>query len=158
VNAGANPPTLTVADFAFNALGPFFDKHFFNKGIDKKDYTFVAGGDFNTDASTAITRLNPIFLDANTTDRTTNKTCCTDNGGTTFTSTVDHIFSTSVISDYKVYDPNAQKLEKTKTSPRYYFSDHLPVYATVTLPTSSSSPKPAPKPGPVKPVTTSAPP
>jgi hypothetical protein len=136
---GAPKDPITVAQFAFTALGPFFDEHVFTSGsgVDKKDYTFVAGGDFNTDANTAIDRLTPIFQDANNTiDRNTNKTCCTDKGGTTFTSTVDHIFSTSVIRDYKVYDPNATKLETTTTTPpnpRYYFSDHLPVYATVTL-------------------------
>jgi hypothetical protein len=131
VHAGAHPLTLTVADFAFNALSPFFTEHVF-KGIDKTGYTFVAGGDFNAEASEAVTRLKPIFQDANNTIGRKTNTCCTDKGGTTFASTVDHIFSTLKFSSYTVYDPT--KLEKTKTDPRYYFSDHLPVYATVTLP------------------------
>ena len=154
---GAPKAPTTVAEFAFNALGPFFTTHVFTRGIDKTDYTFVAGGDFNADANTAITRLNPILEDANKTiDRTTNKTCCTDKGGTTFRTTVDHIFSTSVISDYKVYDPNATKLEKTKTPSRYYFSDHLPVYATVTLPAApAKAPAGSGAPAPVGPASES---
>jgi hypothetical protein len=137
---GAPKAPITVAQFAFTALGPFFTEHVFTSGsgIDKTDYTFVAGGDFNADANTAITRLTPIFQDANKTDRTANKTCCVDAPGKNFDSTVDHIFSTSVISDYKVYD--STKLVKSASGNMNYFSDHLPVYATVTLPTAPAGP------------------
>ena len=132
---GAPKAPITVAEFAFNALGPFFTKHVFTSDIDKKDYTFVAGGDFNTDAATAVSRLNSIFNDTNPKiDRTTNKTCCVDAPGKKFDSTVDHIFSTSVISDYTVHD--IKTLIKSKAGNMNYFSDHLPVYATVTLPTA----------------------
>lgn len=140
VPAGDNPPAITVAEFAFTALSPFFTKHVFN-GIDKTGYTFVAGGDFNTDAKTAIKRLIPIFTDENKIDRTTN-TCCVDEPKKTFTTTVDHIFSTSTISDYTVY--SSDKLVKSTSGNLNYFSDHLPVYATVELPAAPSK-TPVPK-------------
>lgn len=128
---GAPKSPITVAEFAFNALGPFFTKHVFTSGIDKKDYTFVAGGDFNADAATAIGRLKPIFHDIDPAINRKNLTCCVDAPSKEFDSTVDHIFSTSVISDYTVH--NVETLVKSKSGMNY-FSDHLPVYATITLP------------------------
>ena len=125
-------PTGNIDDFGFNALERFIPATVF-KGSTMDKHTFIVGGDFNADAAKSIGRLNNIFKDnnANATMRKGN-TCCTTGGGLSFTRQVDHIFSTLKFSNYNVYDP--KDLEKTKSSPRYFFSDHLPVYATIPKP------------------------
>jgi hypothetical protein len=124
-------PSGNVDDFGFNALERFIHNTVF-KGGDRAEYTFIVGGDFNADAATSIGRLKNIFEDVNTISRNGN-TCCTTKGGLIFTRSVDHIFSTLKFSNYTVYDP--KDLEKTKSpNQRYFFSDHLPVYATIPKP------------------------
>ena len=131
-------PLTTVAGFAFDAIGPFFNKNIFTSiGVKTKtDYRIVAGGDFNTDADNALDGLKAVLTDVNSSFKRDGKTCCTTGktDGLTFKTTVDHIFSTLPITDYNVH--NITTTPKT-AEPRYYFSDHLPVYATVTLPVAT---------------------
>ena len=131
-----------VDEFAFDALARFVTETVLKSGS-TNDYTFIAGGDFNTDAATSISRLEPIFKDINATTISRNgSTCCTTDGGLDFKNgAFDHIFSTLKFSAYNVYD--ATTLEKTKQpNPRYFFSDHLPVYATIAKPPEEPAAEP----------------
>jgi len=132
-------PNKTVARFAFDAIGPFFDKEIFTGTVRKQrtDYRIVAGGDFNTDANNALAGLKAVLTDTNKSSKRDGKTCCTTNGGVKFSTAVDHIFSTVPITDYTVHDTTTTP--KTTSNPRYLFSDHLPVYATITLPPIASA-------------------
>jgi hypothetical protein len=124
-------PKKNIAEFAFDALGPFFDKNVFGSKA-KTSYRFVAGGDFNTES---LDKLKNIFTDPNTGATIRNrKTCCTTDGGLVFKTAVDHIFSTLPITKYDVYVPQDNASLKTTKGDQYYFSDHLPVYATITFP------------------------
>lgn len=137
-----NKPTGTLAKFAFNALARFIpDTVFKDKSKTQSDYAFILGGDFNT-ATPDIKK----WLKEPTTpavNRTTG-TCCTTDGGLDFTNpgAVDHIFSTLPITKYDVH--NISKTEQTKSDSRYFFSDHLPVYAEIDFKvpaaTATSSP------------------
>jgi hypothetical protein len=126
-------PTGTLADFAFNGLQRFIPDTVF-KGIsnNKDEYAFILGGDFNT-ATPDIKK----WLTESTTPAVTRTTgtCCTTKGGTDFTTqgAFDHIFSTLPITKYTVHDITST--EKTSSPPpeRYYFSDHLPVYAEINF-------------------------
>lgn len=132
-------PNGTLADFAFNALARFIpDTVFKDKSKTQSDYAFILGGDFNTDKPKIDKWLTESTTPAVT--RTTG-TCCTTKGGTDFTTqgAVDHIFSTLPITKYSVHE--IDRIEKTTSNPRYYFSDHLPVYAEINFtPHSTSSP------------------
>jgi len=137
-------PTGSLANFAFNALARFIpDTVFKDKSKTQSDYAFILGGDFNT-ATPDIKK----WLTESTTPagiRTTG-TCCTTSGGLDFTTqgAFDHIFSTLPITKYSVHDIIKSKTEKTTTKPRYFFSDHLPVYAEIDFKapaaTAASSP------------------
>jgi hypothetical protein len=137
-------PTGTLAAFAFNALARFIPDTVFNdKSKNQNEYAFILGGDFNT-ATPDIKK----WLTESTTPagiRTTG-TCCTTSGGLDFTTqgAFDHIFSTLPITKYSVHDIIKSKTEKTTTKPRYFFSDHLPVYAEIDFKapaaTAASSP------------------
>lgn len=136
-------PKGTLADFAFNGLARFFpDTVFKGTSNNKDDYAFILGGDFNT-ANPKIDWLKEPQSSSSAVTRTTG-TCCTTNGGTDFTKpgAVDHIFSTLPITKYDVH--NISKTEQTKSDSRYFFSDHLPVYAEIDFKapaaTATSSP------------------
>jgi len=124
-----NKPTGSLADFAFNGLQRFIPDTVF-KGIsnNKDEYAFILGGDFNTNKPKIDNWLKESTTPAVT--RTTG-TCCTTSGGTHFTTqgAFDHIFSTLPITKYSVHKIDGT--EKTTTNPRYFFSDHLPVYAEI---------------------------
>jgi len=133
-------PTGTLAEFAFNALARFIPDTVF-KDKPQNEYAFILGGDFNTatpDIKKWLTESTTLAV-----TRTTG-TCCTTDGGLNFTKpgAVDHIFSTLPITKYDVHD--ISKTEKTTTNPRYFFSDHLPVYAEIDFKapaaTATSSP------------------
>jgi len=125
-----NKPTGNLADFAFGALARFIPETVFkDTSKNQSEYAFILGGDFNTNKPTINTWLKEPTTPPIT--RTTG-TCCTTKGGLNFTSpgAVDHIFSTLPITKYTVHDITST--EKTTSSPeRYYFSDHLPVYAEI---------------------------
>jgi hypothetical protein len=126
-------PTGTLADFAFNALERFIPDTVFNdKSKTQNEYAFILGGDFNTDKPKITGWLTESTKPAVT--RTTG-TCCTTNGEPDFTKpgAVDHIFSTLPITKYTVHD--ISKTERTATPSRYFFSDHLPVYAEINFTT-----------------------
>lgn len=125
--AVTNKPTGSLADFAFNALARFIPDTVFNdKSKTQNDYAFILGGDFNTDKP----KIEWLKESLPETKRNA-KTCCTTDGGLTFGTAVDHIFSTLPITKYTVHDITST--EKTTSNSRYFFSDHLPVYAEINF-------------------------
>jgi hypothetical protein len=128
-------PTGSLADFAFNALARFIPDTVFKNTSNKDKYAFILGGDFNTD-NPKITEWLKESLPETKRDA---KTCCTTDGGLTFGTAVDHIFSTLPITKYEVH--KIVDTEKTSSPPpeRYYFSDHLPVYAEINFTPAATS-------------------
>jgi exonuclease III len=132
-------PTGTLADFAFNALQRFIpDTVFKDTSKNKDEYAFILGGDFNTNTP-KIDWLKESTTPAVT--RTTG-TCCTTEGGTDFTTqgAFDHIFSTLPITKYTVHDITSTAKTSSPPPERYYFSDHLPVYAEINFTDDAPTP------------------
>ena len=102
-----------------------------------KDYHIIIGGDFNS-VTEARSKEMLGFLGMNIGAVTTNNPSqhtvptCSGNDMTQYTTVNDHIYSNNLkVSEYSVHPVNS--LQKD-TNSKFLFSDHLPVYATIEMP------------------------
>ena len=134
----------SVQTYAFSVLGNMLRDKTRIPNLD--EYGIIIGGDFNAEPERTLELLN---LSLGTTakpftddgiKRIDLKTCCTTDDGDTFNKAGDQIYSRGlkIVKDsYKVHEANTLT-PGTEKSTQKYFSDHLPVYATVTLPSIAS--------------------
>jgi hypothetical protein len=130
----------SVQTYAFTVLGNMLrDK---SRIPDLNNYNIVIGGDFNAEPDRTLALLNlslgttaKPFIDDGI-KRIDLKTCCTTDDGNKFDKAGDQIYSRGldIVKDtYKVHEATTLTLGTGKTT-QNFFSDHLPVYATITLP------------------------
>jgi endonuclease/exonuclease/phosphatase family metal-dependent hydrolase len=102
-----------------------------------KDYHIIIGGDFNS-VTEARSKEMLGFLGMNVDTVNTNNALkhsaptCSSNDMTQYTSVDDHVYS----NDLKVveYSVHPEHSVKKYTNSKFLFSDHLPVYATIDMP------------------------
>jgi hypothetical protein len=133
--------TNSVQTYAFSVLGTMLKND--TRIPNLNDYSIIIGGDFNAEPKRTLELLNlslgssaKKFTDDGIDRTKAGYTCCTTDDGVTFNKSGDQIYSRGlkiVDESYKVHEVDTLE-KRTGKSTQNYFSDHLPVYATITLP------------------------
>ena len=123
-----------MQQYAFTELKKMLEKEI---PTEFKTYHTIIGGDFNSVTEERSKQMLE-FLGMNIANVNTNNTfkhsdpTCSSNAMTLYTSVDDHIYSNDLkFVEYSVH--SVDSVEKD-TNGKFLFSDHLPVYATIEIP------------------------
>jgi len=128
-----NKQHKNLQEYAFTKLGELLRKRIPNFDT----YNIIIGGDFNNKNPLGSGLFGPSKLNINPIANPIPNIIPTLSGDEmkTYTTVSDHIYSNKLnVVEYKVHDVETAPAVKKNADGKFLFSDHLPVYATIEMP------------------------
>jgi hypothetical protein len=128
-----NKQHKNLQEYAFTKLGELLRKRIPNFDT----YNIIIGGDFNNKNPLGSGLFGPSKLNINPIANPIPNSIPTLSGDEmkTYTTVSDHIYSNKLnVVEYKVHDVETAPAVKKNADGKFFFSDHLPVYATIEMP------------------------